>query len=251
LTAQAREKHWRGDSKPSMKLDNDRLVYADRQHVRRRLREIMRPILDERITPFVRQAYPGWCEGSSEEARTKSELKRKSQKKRRRGSASKEEHKNDGDQDEEGAEGGEEDEDSRNSGAWSLRRECSPCYSLVRRYRPFERTTHAMHHDGHALVTVVVSLSDYGDEYTGGLFVSDTRSARLFFPLRRGDGVTHTSHLLHGVSVGPRQDHDGCMGADRNRSKSRNNGPRSLQRWSWIIWYSDAGPTCTVSPRSE
>ena len=98
-----------------MKLDNDRLVYADRQHVRRRLREIMRPILDERITPFVRQAYPGWCEGSSEEARTKSELKRKSQKKRRRGSASKEGHKNDGDQDEEGAEGGEEDEPPKRS----------------------------------------------------------------------------------------------------------------------------------------
>ena len=41
-------------------------------------------------------------------------------------------------------------------------RECTPCYSLVRRYRKGERRSHAMHYDGHAAVTVVVSLSDYG-----------------------------------------------------------------------------------------
>ena len=48
-------------------------------------------------------------------------------------------------------------------------RECTPCYSLIRRYRHGERQSHATHHDGHALATVVVSLSDYGKDYRGGL----------------------------------------------------------------------------------
>mmetsp|Transcript_62315 Transcript_62315/g.140933 ORF Transcript_62315/g.140933 Transcript_62315/m.140933 type:complete len:265 (-) Transcript_62315:1256-2050(-) len=33
-------------------------------------------------------------------------------------------------------------------------RACTPCYSLVRRYRRGERQVHGQHHDGHALTTV-------------------------------------------------------------------------------------------------
>ena len=51
-------------------------------------------------------------------------------------------------------------------------RACTPCYSLIRRYLPEERQTHAMHRDGQALVTAVVSLNDYGRDYSGGLYVA-------------------------------------------------------------------------------
>jgi len=50
---------------------------------------------------------------------------------------------------------------------------CKPCTSLVRRYLPYERRTHAVHQDGPALVTVVVSLADFGAEYDGGLYVTN------------------------------------------------------------------------------
>lgn len=49
---------------------------------------------------------------------------------------------------------------------------CMPCYSLIRRYMPDERQTHMMHRDGQALVTVVVSLSTYGKDFKGGLYVA-------------------------------------------------------------------------------
>ena len=80
-------------------------------------------------------------------------------------------------------------------------RACTPCWSLVRRYKHGERNTHGTHRDGHALVTVVMSLSDYGEEYRGGLYVSTDNSQRKFLQLRRGDGVVHQGDLLHGVKV--------------------------------------------------
>ena len=52
---------------------------------------------------------------------------------------------------------------------------CTPCYSLIRRYREGERQSHGVHHDGHAIVTVVVSLSQYGVDYNGGLYVTTSR----------------------------------------------------------------------------
>ena len=54
---------------------------------------------------------------------------------------------------------------------------------------------------GHALVTAVISLSDYGSEYRGGLYVATGRSANKVVALRRGDAVVHQSDLLHGVKV--------------------------------------------------
>jgi hypothetical protein len=78
--------------------------------------------------------------------------------------------------------------------------ECAPCFSLVRRYLPFERRSHAEHFDVQAFVTVVVSLSTHGAEFDGGLYVSTGRGPR-FLGLRAGDAVVHGSDLLHGVQV--------------------------------------------------
>jgi len=105
-------------------------------------------------------------------------------------------------------------------------RSCTPCYSLIRRYRAGERTSHAPHLDGHSFVTVVVSFSDYGTEYTGGLFVSTNVSDRKYIPLNRGDGILHQGDLHHGVRV----------------LDERNDG-RPSERWSWIMWFRDS-ETC-------
>ena len=47
------------------------------------------------------------------------------------------------------------------------RRKCRPCFSLIRQYLPGERRTHNIHRDDHALVTAVVSFSDYGRDFLG------------------------------------------------------------------------------------
>ena len=96
-------------------------------------------------------------------------------------------------------------------------RACTPCSSLVRRYRPGERRSHNPHRDMLALVTVVVSLADYGTEYRGGLYVS-AGQGRQVVALRRGDAVVHQSDLLHGVDL----------------------GDEASERWSWILWYYDS-----------
>ena len=76
-------------------------------------------------------------------------------------------------------------------------RKCTPCYSLIRRYRAGERQSHAPHNDSHSFVTVVVSLTDYGDEYTGGLYVSTKNSERNYVKLNRGDAVAHQGGECH------------------------------------------------------
>ncbi|KAL3915473.1 MAG: hypothetical protein SGILL_005637 [Bacillariaceae sp.] len=107
-------------------------------------------------------------------------------------------------------------------------RTCTPCYSLIRRYRHGDRVSHGTHHDGHALATVVVSLSDYLTEYKGGLYVSTGYGQeREFLALNKGDAVVHQSTLLHGVQV---HDIDGSR-------------PEETRRWSWILWFRDS-TTC-------
>ena len=147
-----------------LKGDSDPAELEARRPLRERLLAIMRPILDERLTPFVRRRFAAQC----------------------------------------GRGGG---------------RACTPCYSLVRRYRSDERVSHGVHHDGHALVTAVVSLSDHGREYTGGLYVATSRARAQTLALQRGDAVVHQSDLLHGVRVG------------------------GGERWSWILWFRDS-ETC-------
>mmetsp|Transcript_50832 Transcript_50832/g.91354 ORF Transcript_50832/g.91354 Transcript_50832/m.91354 type:complete len:528 (-) Transcript_50832:50-1633(-) len=111
----------------------------------------------------------------------------------------------------------------------SCRREagnCTPCYSLVRKYKSGERRSHGVHYDAHALVTVVISLKDYGASYRGGLYVATSHSRRnsRILGLLSGDAVIHQSDLLHGVEV----DDDGG------------------ERWSWILWFRDT-PSCDDS----
>lgn len=71
-------------------------------------------------------------------------------------------------------------------------RACTPCYSLIRRYRHRERRSHDTHHDGHAFATAVVSLSDYGREYRGGLYVARKSSQRRLIALSRYVSISNS-----------------------------------------------------------
>jgi hypothetical protein len=153
---------------------------ASRAPLRKRLRALMDPLVEERITPFVRQRYPEACGRASTAG----------------------EHNGIG-----VVSGATAEDDSR---------ACTPCWSLVKRYRPEERTSHLLHHDARARATVVVSLSDAGREHTGGLYLATSHRERVQLPLQRGDAVVHQSDLLHGVQV------------DEG------------ERWSWVIWYRDS-----------
>ena len=145
-------------NKNNMKLDH----LDKRKKLRHKLREIMRPIVEERINPYVRSVY------------------------------------------------------SKNNDPARI---CTPCYSFIRRYKKHERRSHETHRDGHAFVTVVISLADYKTEYRGGLYVATADRYKSMIALNRGDGVVHQHDLLHGVKV-----------------YNNNHG----ERWSWIIWYKDS-----------
>ena len=101
---------------------------------------------------------------------------------------------------------------------------CHVCFSLVRRYVDGERRSHAAHFDIQALATVVVSLNSAGQDFDGGLFVSTSSVDERFLALQKGEGVVHTSDLLHGVRV--------TRGA----------------RWSWILWFKD-DEGCRADPK--
>ena len=105
-------------------------------------------------------------------------------------------------------------------------RYCTPCYSLIRKYKHGQRQSHATHNDGHAIVTVVVSLSDYNVDYRGGLYVSTGFGQHEHVALNKGDAIMHQSSLLHGVKV-----------------YDIPSNPKRTERWSWIMWYRDSD-TC-------
>eukprot|EP00804_Cyclotella_cryptica_P014076 CCRYP_021200-RB/>CCRYP_021200-RB protein AED:0.00 eAED:0.00 QI:91/-1/1/1/-1/1/1/771/482 len=111
----------------------------------------------------------------------------------------------------------DEDDDEGHS------RNCTPCYSLLRHYTHGRRQSHATHYDGHAIVTVVVSLSDYNIDYRGGLYVATGVGQREYLPLNKGDAVLHRSNVLHGVHV-----------------MDVTTDPVQTERWSWIVWYRDS-----------
>ena len=104
-------------------------------------------------------------------------------------------------------------------------RKCRVCYSLVRRYLPHARRTHNIHRDGQALVTAVVSLSDYGRDFLGGLYVAANNVGRKVIAQRKGDVVLHHYDLLHGVEVDDFSEDE------------------PSERWSWIMWFKDS-ETC-------
>lgn len=152
--------------------DTDPQFLPKRKQLREQLTNIMKPYLDEIITPMVHQRYPKACTSKGPN------------------------------------------------------RFCTPCYSLIRKYQYGQRQSHATHHDGHAIVTVVVSLSDYNINYRGGLYVSTGYGQHEFMALNRGDAIMHQSSLLHGVQVYDLKD-----------------SPTRTERWSWILWYKDS-PKC-------
>jgi TPR repeat protein len=168
-------------------LDSDPQALPERSRLRQRLRSILHPILNERITPFVKEHYPHVCPSKSSNQTTTPTTST-------------------------GSLNSQED------------RSCTPCFSLIRRYRHGERQSHGTHHDGHALITVVVSLSSYGTDYHGGLYVSTGYGQRQYLALVAGDAVAHQSTLLHGVQV---------LDLPKDRA-------RHTERWSWILWYRDS-----------
>merc|ERR1712159_671908 len=74
------------EASSSLKYDAVPEILASRRALRQKLMVIMKPIVEERITPLVRQQYPDKCTNKAGRA-------------------------------------------------------CTPCYSLIRRYRPGERRT--------------------------------------------------------------------------------------------------------------
>jgi len=146
-------------------------IAKERHDIKQQLDDIINPLIEDRITPLVRQLYPDVCNSTET-------------------------------------------------------RECTVCSSLYRRYQPNDRQSHATHYDNQAIATVVVSLSNYGTDYRGGLYVSTGHGQRQYLPLNAGDGVLHQSTLYHGVKVYD-VEHD----------------PSKTQRWSWIMWFLDSD-TC-------
>lgn len=111
--------------------------------------------------------------------------------------------------------------------SWPICRDnggCTPCTSLIRRYRPHERRSHYEHVDGHASATAVVSLS-LASEYRGGLYLSNLTHRRLL-PLSVGDAILHRADLFHGVQVS------------------------GGERWSWVVWFRTCFH-CTMGRSSE
>jgi hypothetical protein len=158
-----------------------------RKELRASIRQFLDPVLDGKITPYIRQRYSEEC-GNDVTGKV-----------------------------------------------------CTPCYSLIRRYRAGERISHAPHHDGHSFVTVVVSLSDYGREYRGGLYVASEFQQRNYLALSRGDAVVHQSDLFHGVKV--------LENVALDADKESGDQPTAPERWSWILWYRDSD-TCEDNSHS-
>jgi hypothetical protein len=75
-----------------------------------------------------------------------------------------------------------------------------------------------MHTDNEAIATVVISLSDYGTEYRGGLYVAAGGDERRVLAMSRGDAVLHQTDVMHGV----------VLGDERS------------ERWSIILWIRDS-----------
>jgi hypothetical protein len=75
-----------------------------------------------------------------------------------------------------------------------------------------------MHTDNEAIATVVISLSDYGTEYRGGLYVAAGGDTKRVLAMSRGDGVLHQTDVMHGVDL----------------------GDKDSERWSIILWIRDS-----------
>jgi TPR repeat protein len=97
--------------------------------------------------------------------------------------------------------------------------QCRVCVSLVRRYQHGARMSHPSHYDRQAYVTLLVSLTTYGEHFTGGLYVRTLPGSERFIATKVGEAISHQYDLEHGIKV-----HAGT-------------------RYSWILWLQDSA-TC-------
>ena len=112
---------------------------------------------------------------------------------------------------------------------------CKVCTSMLRRYLPDERRRHPAHFDTQAYITVVVSLSAFGEDFSGGLYVRRGgsgpggvgESGDAYLPLGLGDAVSHQFDIEHGVEL---------VG--------------SGERYSWILWLQD-GDVCAAGGKAS
>lgn len=108
---------------------------------------------------------------------------------------------------------------------------CVPCTSLVRRYKPGERSQVRPHRDALSRVTVVVELQP-GDASSpaaaaaaGGLYIQKSEtSEQSVVPMRAGDAFLHDYQLLHGVGLA-------C---------------KSCTRYSLVVWFREDAERCAA-----
>lgn len=103
---------------------------------------------------------------------------------------------------------------------------CRVCASLVRRYRSGDRMSHPAHYDNQAFITAVVSLTSYGEHFTGGLYTRTLPGTERFISTQAGEAIVHQHDLEHGVRVA-----EGV-------------------RYSWILWLQDSS-TCQDKPNPD
>lgn len=200
------------------KPDTDASTFKARQPYRDRLAAITRPIMEARVVPFVNQNIPA-CGGRAQAVPGANVAANASYM----------------------AVGSSAVGNARDGVG------CSVCQSLVRRYRDGERLTHATHFDVQALVTVVVALSSYDVEFTGGLFLTTGSTAAggsgdVYVAMQAGNAAVHQSDLLHGVRVFPPPTTDAGPMSGNSASPTSSLGAKP-ERWSWIMWFKD-GKDC-------
>lgn len=106
---------------------------------------------------------------------------------------------------------------------------CVPCRSLIRRYRPHERTNVVPHRDTQADVTVVVELLPANPTQQGGsLYIQRSgEDEPNMVPLRPGDAFLHDYSLLHGVRLP-------CRAGEEGR----------CTRYSLVMWFREDEAQC-------
>ena len=193
---------------------------VERQHIRQALLQITRPLLQERIEPYVRKRYPEICQTFEKHHQQQQQSKQQQRQ--------------------------QQQEPNHPDAATTAACNLTACYSLLRRYQHGERQSHAPHRDRHAVVTVVVSLSDYGTEYQGGLYVmaANNNGQASYLPLNRGDAAVHLSDLWHGVKVvatntTTESTNTTTTTMTTNKQQKAQQQEHEFQRWSWILWFHD------------
>ena len=152
------------------KPDQVREIFESRKPIRKKLEDITKPYLTNRIVPLVNMMYSGVCSGNCYVCHS---LVRT----------------------------------LYMPSLYMILNKIVSIFSLfcllcqIRRYRDGERLAHPRHFDTQALVTAVISLSSSGRDYDGGLYVSTGtgQNESYFLALQSGDVVSDTCPRLSAV----------------------------------------------------